>query len=557
VRRIATDGTVTTIAGQAGSSGTADGTGGAARFNFPWSIAIGSDGDLYVADRGNSSVRRVTTAGVVTTYAGSTGNHGYIDGAATAARFNTVGGIAVGADLTVYVADAGNSRIRRIARTGNAAGNVDTMAGNGLNGSLVDGTGTAAGIVAPANMTIAGNTLYVRDSSNLLRAIDITTTVVTTVTGNAGTPPQGLVAPYSDGPRGVAFNEGALGSVAAIGDGRLLLADASVGALRLVDADGYTRTIAVSSAYDPGIYDHTGVGVLSQQPFDFTFRPALAAGTDGSIIVAGRTDLRRLKPDLSVTPIAGLVGRGDVTDGSNSAGLFAFPLGLATKADGTIVVFDGTTIRTVAPGTNTVTTLAGSATVALGRDGNGAAAGFQGGRSIVVAANGDILAADTFSQAIRRITPSGVVTTLVGSLGNNGEVDGPAGTAEFYNPTAMAIAPDGTLWVIDSGPSPGKLRKVAVDGSVTSVTLTGDAIALGASSTVAVDPAGNLFVLSGGLYQVAPTTGAATLLIPTSQNGTTFGASPTLAPGADRLTAVGVKQVVFTDENRLFRATLP
>jgi len=559
VRRIATDGTVTTIAGQTGSSGTADGTGSAARFNFPAAIAMGPDGDLYVADRGNFAVRRVTTSGVVTTYAGVAGTFGYVDGAATAARFQVLGGIAVAADLTVFVADAGNSRIRRIARNGNTAGNVDTMAGSGVGSSPADGTGTAARIVAPGNMTIEGNTLYVRDSNNLVRAIDTTTSVVTTVTGNAGSPPPGLIAPYSDGPRGVAFNEGTPGSVAAIGDGRLLLADASVGALRLVGTDGYTRTIAVSSAFDNNFFsDHTGVGVLSQQPFDFgNSRPALAAAPDGSIVVAGRTDLRRILSDLSVTPIAGLVGRADVIDGSNSAALFVSPAGLVVKPDGTIVVFDGTTIRTVAPVTNTVTTLAGSATLAIGQDGTGAAAGFQGGRSVVIATNGDILAADTFSQAIRRITPAGVVTTFSGSLQNNGEVDGPAGAARFYNPTAMAIAPDGTLWVIDSA-SPGRLRKVAIDGSVTTVALTGDAITL-IGATLAVDPAGNLFVLAGGLYQVAPTTGAATLLIPTAQTATTFGSSPTLAPGTDRLIAVGVKQLVFmdTDGKQLLRATLP
>jgi NHL repeat len=557
VRRIATDGTVITIAGQVASPGTADGSGSAARFNFPWAIAMGSDGDLYVADRANHAIRRVTTAGVVTTYAGAAGLFGYIDGAAATARFNIPAGIAVAADLTVYVADGGNSRIRRIARSGNVAGNVDTLAGSGANGISADGTGTAAGIVGPGNMTLEGNTLYVRDSRNLVRAIDIPTTIVTTVTGNAGSPPPDLAAPYSDGPRGVAFNEGTLGGIAAIGDGRLLLTDPTFGALRLVGTDGYTRTIAVSSAFDPAFFDHTGVGVLSQRPFDFTFRPALAAAPDGSIVVAGRTDLRRILSDLSVAPIAGLVGRGDVTDGANSAGLFVGPIGLVVKPDGTIVVFDGTTIRTVAPATNSVTTLAGSAAVAIGRDGTGSAAGFQGGRSIVLAPNGDFLAVDTFSQAIRRITPAGVVTTFSGSLQNSGEVDGPAGTALFHNPTAMAIAPDGTLWVIDAAQSPVKLRKVAIDGSVTSVALTGDAIELDPDSTLAVDPAGNLFVLSGGLYRVEPTTGAATLLIPTSQTGTTFGTSPTLAPGADRLTAVGVKQLVFTDENRLLRATLP
>ena len=112
IRRIGTDGAVTTIAGSPGQFGNAEGTGSAARFYLPSAIALGPDGDLYVADRSNQVIRRVTTAGVVTTYAGTPGSAGYVDGAAGTAKFNHPSGLAVAGDGTVYVADSDNSRIQ-------------------------------------------------------------------------------------------------------------------------------------------------------------------------------------------------------------------------------------------------------------------------------------------------------------------------------------------------------------------------------------------------------------------------------------------------------------
>ena len=129
IRRIAPDGTVTTLAGLAGSSGTTDGTGAAARFDSPAGIALGPDGDLYVADRNSHLVRRVTSAGVVTTYAGS--SVGYLDGAALTAKFNSPWGVAVAANGDVLIADTSNNRIRRIVRAGTVAGAVETLAGSG------------------------------------------------------------------------------------------------------------------------------------------------------------------------------------------------------------------------------------------------------------------------------------------------------------------------------------------------------------------------------------------------------------------------------------------
>lgn len=111
IRAVTPTGTVTTVAGTAGE-GFADGTGAAARFNNPWGIVVGSDGTVYVADTRNHRIRAVTPSGTVTTFAGGSGGNN--DGTTVDARFNQPAGLAFAPDGTMYVADRNNSRVRKI-----------------------------------------------------------------------------------------------------------------------------------------------------------------------------------------------------------------------------------------------------------------------------------------------------------------------------------------------------------------------------------------------------------------------------------------------------------
>ena len=137
IRIISAAGAASTLAGSAGSSGSADGTGAAARFDSPRGVAVDAAGNVYVSDSGNHTIRKITPAGVVSTLAGSAGNSGSADGLGAAARFNSPSGVAVDGAGTLYVSDRYNYTIRKIT----AAGTVTTFAGTAGTGGLDDGTG--------------------------------------------------------------------------------------------------------------------------------------------------------------------------------------------------------------------------------------------------------------------------------------------------------------------------------------------------------------------------------------------------------------------------------
>ena len=140
IRKIMPDGVATIVAGSPGISGSTDGIGNGARFNEPNGVAVDINGNLYVVDTGNHTIRKITPAGVVTTIAGSPGVSGSTDGPGRFARFNSPRGLAVDGNGNVYVVDQWNHTIRKIS----PAGDVITFAGSpGISGSA-DGNGNDA-----------------------------------------------------------------------------------------------------------------------------------------------------------------------------------------------------------------------------------------------------------------------------------------------------------------------------------------------------------------------------------------------------------------------------
>jgi sugar lactone lactonase YvrE len=159
IRKISPDGNVTTLAGN--SEGFADGVGASASFNTPSALALGHDGSLYVADTGNNRIRKITPDGRVSTIAGD-GTAGYRDGPAAQAQFNAPIGLAISPGGDIYVADTYNDVIRMIATDGQ----VTTIAGGGTPG-YADGVQKAALFDTPSGIIVVeNNSLIVADTGN-------------------------------------------------------------------------------------------------------------------------------------------------------------------------------------------------------------------------------------------------------------------------------------------------------------------------------------------------------------------------------------------------------
>lgn len=264
IRKISPDGVVTTLAGSP-LVGSANGTGTAAGFHYPAAVAVDASGNVYVADEGNNLIRKVTSAGVVTTLAGS-GAVGSANGTGTAASFYDVFGIAVDATGNVYVSDQGNNLIRKIT----PAGVVTTFAGSGATGSA-DGTGTAASFNIPAGLGIDGSgNVYVADQfNNKIRKIT-PAGVVSTIAGT------GSIGDANGPALTASFNYPA--GVTVDGSGNIYIADHSNNIIRRISATGQTANFAGTGVF--GSLD--GLFTVST----FGSPTGVAVGPDGNVYVA-------------------------------------------------------------------------------------------------------------------------------------------------------------------------------------------------------------------------------------------------------------------------------
>ena len=185
IRKVTSAGVVTTLAGTAGSAGSTDATGSAARFSSPSGVSVDSEGNIFVADRINHTIRKVTSAGVVTTLAGTAGSNGSTDATGSAARFNQPYGVAVDTAGNVFVGDTYNDTIRKVT----SAGVVTTLAGLAGSSGSTDATGSAARFRSPLGVTVdtAGN-VFVADYNNHTVRKVTSAGVVTTLAGTAGSP---------------------------------------------------------------------------------------------------------------------------------------------------------------------------------------------------------------------------------------------------------------------------------------------------------------------------------------------------------------------------------
>jgi len=332
--------TVSTLAGSPGLVGSADGAGSAARFNGPSGIAADSAGNVYVADTGNYTIRKVTSGGEVTTLAGLAGLWGSADGTGSAARFTYPWGVATDSAGNVYVADA-NDTIRKVT----PGGVVTTLAGSESSGGSADGTGSAARFYHPTGVAAdsAGN-VYVADSGNHTIRKVTPGGVVSTIAGFAGS------SGSADGTGNSArFN--LPWGVATDSAGNVYVADTGNFTIRKVTPGGVVTTLAGLAGWS-GSADGSGSAARFYTP------QSVGTGANGNVYVAdyGNNTVRLVTPSGVVTTVAGTAGTGGFSDGVGNAARFFHLMGVAVDRAGTVFIADygNQTIRsgTVSPGGN-------------------------------------------------------------------------------------------------------------------------------------------------------------------------------------------------------------
>lgn len=337
--------TITTIAGQTGTLGSSNGTGTAARFSAPAGLVINSAGDLIVADTTNNVFRRVTPAGVVTTYAG------------------------------------------------NPADNEDRP----IN------AGSADGPFANASFRI----------------------------GDSVPEAYTIIGSYT-----MAIN----------GAGDIFFADTLNNTVRKLGANGVVSTIA-GAAPQQGTDNGTGSAAR------FLIPSGVALDGSGNLYVtdSGNNTIRKITTDAVVSTFAGVPRTGGSADGSGSAARFNNPAGIVSDSAGNLYVTDygNHTIRKITPA-GAVTTLAGLAGSAGTADGSGNLARFRNPTAIAIDSAGNLYVADSGNHSIRRVSPTGAVSTIAGGRGVAGTADGTGNAVRFNEPSGIAVDGSGTVYVADT-----------------------------------------------------------------------------------------------------------
>ncbi len=501
VRKVTPSGTISTIAGTGSAGFSGDGgPGNLAQLNFPANVAVDGAGNLYIADQSNQRIRKVTPSGTISTVVGTGAfGSGGDGGPASLAQLASPSAVFVDTDGNMYIAEGFTNRIRKVG----TSGVISTMAGNGILGFSGDGgPATSASFYGPSGMAVdAGGSLYIVDSSNhRIRRVDSSGTI-NTVAGSThlagdGGPATSALLLY---PAAVALDSA----------GNLLIADTNNNRIRKVTSSGTISTVA-GSGTGPG---RGGDGSQATSA-GLSFPRGIAVDSGGNLYIADSSNrlIRRVTPTGVISTFAGNGGFGSGGDGGlATAAQFSSPVGVAVDAAGNVYIADsfGNKIRRVRS-SGVIDTFAGTGTRGFTGDGGPAtAAQLSNSSAVAVDSASNVYIADTGNNRIRKVTPSGMISTAVGNgtccTGGDG---GSATSAQVGFPTAFAFDSAGNLYVTTAG----VIRKVSASGTISTIAggsgsgFAGDGglaiLARLSPAGLAVDGTGNVFVADSGNHRI-------------------------------------------------------
>jgi hypothetical protein len=495
--RFVSGGVITTVAGNGVSSIVGDCANNAdatsVSLNNPFGVAV-AQGNLYIADFGNSCVREVS-GGAITTVAG-TGTAGFNgDGIpATTAELNLPFGVALDASGNLYISDFGNNRTRRVD---GVTQQIATVAGTGAKGFGGDNhPATSAQLADPKGVALdaAGN-LYIADEANgRVRRVDAVKQIITTVAGDSSTTGDG--GPASTAtlviPKGVAVDS----------HGNIFIADTQNARVRRVDAvTGTITTVAGNGS--PGFIGDGGLATEA----GLDHPTGVAIDSLGNFFIADSNN-NRIRFVNATTKLIGTVA-GTGTAGFNGDGLatateLSSPTGVALDSGGTVYIADSGNQRIRILAAGNITTVAGNGTPGFNLDGipaTTAELNFPFG--VVPDGSGGFFVADTVNARVRQVDSAGNITTVAGNGTPGFTGDGTATGVEINNPSG--VIPDGSGGFFIADTLNQRVRQVDSGGNLTTIAGNGTAAfagdgglatsaSLATPTGVALDAFGNLLV---------------------------------------------------------------